>query len=437
MVMGRIRGGRDLTLLLVLLQRGEGPGDALEGLVGVLVGMLVEARTTGTAIRMGKGATLGPGIRMRTLRARNGIAVAPGLGMRLWLLRGVVFGRLCLWPFVPGVAASVTRRSLVAVIVLARHRLLVSPVHHGLLLVVRRLRHQQVVEPVVLQGVVGRDTELGAQLQHVLEEFNSGWVDLRQNIGEGLRRVHLPVGLVLGILRQTGPGPLGRRAHDAEDADELVLVGRSGEQGSACVHLGHDAPGRPDVDAGVVRPASEEDVGGAVPERHDLVAEGVDGNAKGAGEAEIAELELSLAVNQEVLRFEVSVQDAVLVAKVDAPKQLVHEGLDGPWIQGALVALGVHVLLEIAIHKLEHQHKFVLGVNNIVKRHNVFVFELLHKRDLADGRTRGAFFGIEMDLLEGDELARHAVAALEDLYAGEESVTGKREEGGEGLGWLP
>ena len=54
-------------------------------------------------------------------------------------------------------------------------------------------------------------------------------------------------------------------------------------------------------------------------------------------------------------------------------------------------------------------------MNNVVKRHNVLVLELLHERDLADGRTRGSFFGIEVDLLEGDELARLAVAALEDL----------------------
>jgi hypothetical protein len=95
---------------------------------------------------------------MRTLMVGNGLVVASRLSMELWLVKGVVFGRLCLWPLIQGGTASVTpviRRSLIAVIVLARHRLLVSPVHHGLLLVMGRLRHQQVVEPVVLQGIVG------------------------------------------------------------------------------------------------------------------------------------------------------------------------------------------------------------------------------------------------------------------------------------------
>jgi len=90
---------------------------------------------------------------MKMLMAGYRLMVAARLSVQLWLVKGVVFGRLCLWPLIQGVAASVTpvtRRSLIAVIVLAWNRLLVSPVHHGLLLVVRRLRHQQVVEPVVL-----------------------------------------------------------------------------------------------------------------------------------------------------------------------------------------------------------------------------------------------------------------------------------------------
>jgi hypothetical protein len=43
------------------------------------------------------------------------------------------------------------------------------------------------------------------------------------------------------------------------------------------------------------------------------------------------------------------------------------------------------------------------------------MFELLHKRDLADGGRRGAFFGVEVDFFESNELAGLTIAAFEDL----------------------
>ena len=46
---------------------------------------------------------------------------------------------------------------------------------------------------------------------------------------------------------------------------------------------------------------------------------------------------------------------------------------------------------------------------------DVFVLEFFHQGDLADGGRGGAFFGIEVDLFERDELAGLAVAAFEDL----------------------
>lgn len=42
------------------------------------------------------------------------------------------------------------------------------------------------------------------------------------------------------------------------------------------------------------------------------------------------------------------------------------------------------------------------------------MLELLHQRDLADGSAGGALLRVEADLLEGDQLAGLAVAALED-----------------------
>ena len=79
-------------------------------------------------------------------------------------------------------------------------------------------------------------------------------------------------------------------------------------------------------------------------------------------------------------------EHAVLVAEGDAAQELVHEGLDGEGVELATFAAGVHVFFEIAVHELEDEHEFVLSVDDIVERHNVFVLEFLHKGYLTNGR---------------------------------------------------
>lgn len=108
-------------------------------------------------------------------------------------------------------------------------------------------------------------------------------------------------------------------------------------------------------------------------------------------------------------------QDAVVVAEGNAAHQLVHEGLDGGGVEGAAVAARVHVALQVLVHELKDEHQLVLGVDDVVQQDNVLVAQLLHKGDFADGRRGRALLRVEVDLLEGDELAGLAVAALEDL----------------------
>jgi hypothetical protein len=115
------------------------------------------------------------------------------------------------------------------------------------------------------------------------------------------------------------------------------------------------------------------------------------------------------------LRFEISVQDSVGVAELDSTQQLVHERFDRDRVEGATVALGIHVPLEILVHELEDEHEFIFGVDNIVERDNVLVLELFHQRDFTNGSARGTLFGIEMDLLESYQLAGLAVASFKNL----------------------
>lgn len=224
----------------------------------------------------------------------------------------------------------------------------------------------------------------------------------------------MPAGLVLGEGGDAGPGALAGRAHETENLLQLVLVRGAGEEGAAGVHFGHDAAGGPDVDAGVVGARAEEDIRGAVPEGNDLIGEGVDGDAEGPRKTEIGEFELALVVDEQVLRFQVAVEDAVFVAESDALQELVHEGFDGHVVELAALAARIHEFLEVLVHVFEDEHEFVLGVDDIVEGDDVFMLELFHEGDFADGGGGGAFFAVEVDLFEGDEFAGLTVSALED-----------------------
>ena len=103
---------------------------------------------------------------------------------------------------------------------------------------------------------------------------------------------------ILGKLGNARPGALGGGAHETEDFLELVFVGCAGEERAAGVHFCHDASRGPDVDAGVVGAAAEEDVRGSVPEGDDFVGESVDRNAESAGETEVGEFELTFVIDE-------------------------------------------------------------------------------------------------------------------------------------------
>ena len=135
----------------------------------------------------------------------------------------------------------------------------------GLLGCLLLLMHDQVIEPRVLQGVVGTDSQLRSELKHSLEQVYTCRVDCWEDIAKVLGRIHLEGWLIFGQLRNARPGSLCRGAHDTEYPNNLVFVCGAGEQGSSGVHFCHDAASRPDIDARVVGAASQKYIGSAVP----------------------------------------------------------------------------------------------------------------------------------------------------------------------------
>ena len=87
-----------------------------------------------------------------------------------------------------------------------------------------------------------------------------------------------------------------------------------------------------------------------------------------------------------------------------ALQKLIHEAAHCRGIESAAFAMRIHILLEISVAVLEDQNQLGLGVDNIVESDNVDMFQLLHQRDFADRGRGGSFLGVEMNLLERNNL---------------------------------
>lgn len=145
------------------------------------------------------------------------------------------------------------------------------------------------------------------------------------------------------------------------------------------------------------------------------------GHTKRSREPEIRELEVTIAVDQEILRLQITMQHAVTVAVADALAQLAHEFLDhhiaeahaaevGTGALGESLAApavadweGFHVFLQVEVKELHDEVQFVsVGVHDVEEADDVGVVHLFEEGDLADGGGRDAFiFGFEADFLKG------------------------------------
>ena len=134
-----------------------------------------------------------------------------------------------------------------------------------------------------------------------------------------------------------------------------------------------------------------------------FVGECVHRNTKCSSKAEISEFKFSLPIDEKILRFQITVQHSILVAKCCAHEKLVHKAPNGIRIEGTAVAMRIHVLFEVPLTVLEDKDEFRFCVDNIVKAYDVDVFELLHEGDLANRSRWRPFFGIKVNLFERND----------------------------------
>lgn len=97
-----------------------------------------------------------------------------------------------------------------------------------------------------------------------------------------------------------------------------------------------------------------------------LVGKCIDRDTECSRQTEIAQLQLALAVDEEILGFEIAMQDLVLVAESRSFQELEHEASNGIWRKRATVAILIHILLQILLAVLEDEDELGFGVYDVV-----------------------------------------------------------------------
>ena len=140
--------------------------------------------------------------------------------------------------------------------------------------------------------------------------------------------------------------------------------------------LVENAADGPHVDLTAVVLEAEEDFGGSIPESDDFVSVGFDGDGEGPGEAEVCDFDSEVVVDEDVLRLDVSMDDAVGVTVLQSRDQLVHDQLHSLLLQ--LLPLILQILFQVLIHEVEYYLHALLLVNYLLDLYYIRMLQLLY-----------------------------------------------------------
>jgi len=132
--------------------------------------------------------------------------------------------------------------------------------------------------------------------------------------------------LKLGKVSCVGPVVLVRCSKDLEYFEDLIDLRVTSEQRSSLSHLGENATSRPQVHTKTVRLLTQKDFRASIPKCYHFVGVGLDGEAEGAGQTKISELDLGACrVDEQILGLQVPVEDSVLMAVDEGVQDLEEE----------------------------------------------------------------------------------------------------------------
>lgn len=164
---------------------------------------------------------------------------------------------------------------------------------------------------------------------------------------------------------------------------KVVLAGEHGLRASNH-HFAQYAPHGPHVNLTRVIGGTEQHLGGTVPTSNDTIGVPVLVLPHESRQSKVTQLEYALLCDQQVGRFEITVQNLSPVTLTQRQEQLFDERFDLTFVERYL---GIEQAGQVMLHVLEHHVKdgFIDGGNHLPQVHNVLMVQRLENRNLTDG----------------------------------------------------
>lgn len=217
----------------------------------------------------------------------------------------------------------------------------------------------QLLEERVLEGLLGAQPLGRVVAKQLAEEVEGVLLDAGEQLleGDALRFLDAVIeevadALVLDLVHQ------GLRQGAQESHEALHLFGEVflPEEHFPQVKFSEDAAGRPHIYLGgvVLRLVLEQEFRGAEPAGDHVrrqVVGGVDALVLDGGQAEVADPQLALLIDQQVLRLDVPVDDTCRVDVLEPAGQLVHEEL---FVLPRNLVVQADDIMQVRVHVVSH-----------------------------------------------------------------------------------
>lgn len=187
----------------------------------------------------------------------------------------------------------------------------------------------------MLQGLFNRDSLVGIEHQHFLEQIDRIWVLRILKVlvkvgGFALGQLHheLLIVFIVDLAQQI----LVRVSNQVRNHVHQVLLVLCWQQGLAADQFTEDAPHTPDIDGSRVLLPRQDDLGSTVPSSCDVVGKKRRGRHQsvdiGSCKTKVADLEVTVAIHEDVAWFQITVDDAAAVDVLQSTEDLVKEEPD-------------------------------------------------------------------------------------------------------------
>lgn len=246
--------------------------------------------------------------------------------------------------------------------------------------------HLLVVEALkvgVLEALLHSVALLRIEYQHLAQEIQSHRVGLGIKTSPALLVALRQLADVLSrkLVTDEGHVLVRRGTQDGDSSLDLVEVVVTREEGCAAKQLRENAANGPDVERVCVMTGVEDDLGRSVPPGDHVLRQRSGRLLIASSETEVADFKVTVLIQQQVARLQITMDDRRAVDVKAATQQLIHEILAMVVRQ---ILSGVNYAMHISLHEIRNNVDVLItsrsrGFLHINKANDILMIEELLK----------------------------------------------------------